>query len=352
MHSDDTSSLTASKMRVYGAGDSPTVSSHDGYEISSKSSSSGSNVVADHDIDRFGCSKGNVSPDTVDVLRRNPLKISAYKSKEQRAEIASLTREVESYKHMIAKLQSEAEQVAEFTSRHVEELEAEFEEKVSLYEDEVLALKQELTRTKQENQELKNNAEAAEKAHQKQLKAIQKGVQKTQVSHRDYLDKIMVLLEDTEVARKCETDRIREEVDSLKRDRDSQIACLKEEIALLRSLGFGAKNQTNCPPGSLTQGARKLSQKLRLAVSAENILRVVSEARDHSGSPQRYVDCKISSQAIKHVSYLEEMIQIADIEATEQAALAREEKRHLEELEVQLSQAYQEYGRLQRKGFI
>jgi myosin heavy subunit len=266
--------------------------------------------------------------------------------------ITELTSRIEQYKQTVATLQSEVEQVTEFASRHAQEMEAEFEEKVSLYEDEVLAMKQEIIEAKNENQRLKDAMEAAEKEHEKTLKTIQKGVQKTQASHRDYLDKIMALLDDTEVARKTDTDRIREELEILKRERDSKIASLKEEIELLRSFGFGAKNATGCPPGSLTQGARKLAQKLKLSLSPDNILRVVKEAQERSGKPQRYIDSKISIQAMKHISYLEEMIQIADIAATEQAALVRAEKQQLQDLEIELSRAYQEHGRLQRKGFI
>jgi hypothetical protein len=332
--------------------DSPTVSSSEGYVNSTGDSSIAPKVTAEQESESEQHSRKNV-PDTIAFGRhsRDDL-VSDSKERDDSEVIERLTREIEKYKDTIAKLKSEVGQVTEFASLHAQEMEAEFEEKVSLYEDEVLALKQEVARAQQESREVKDSMEAAEKLHQKNLKAIQKGVQKTQASHRDYLDKIMVVLDDTEVARKSETDRIREELNALKRDRDGHIASLKAEIELLRSLGFGGKKSSNCPPGSLTQGARTLAEKLKLVLSPDNILSVVKEAQEHSGSPQRYIDSKLACQARKHVSYLEEMIQIADIEASEQAALAREEKHQLKELEVQLSRAYMEYGRLQRKGFI
>lgn len=323
---------------------------HDAYDPSSNEATSGFQSEgcfesSRHSLDRpldFTYSLADALPQSREKLQ----------DADNDALITELSTRIEQYKQTVATLQSEVEQVTEFASRHAQEMESEFEEKVSLYEDEVLAMKQEIIEAKNENQRLKDAMEAAEKEHEKTLKAIQKGVQKTQSSHRDYLDKIMALLDDTEVARKTETDRIREELEMLKRERDSKNASLKEEIELLRSLGFGSKKVTGCPPGSLTQGARKLAQKLKSSLSPDNIVLIVKEAQERPGTPQRYIDSKLSSQAIKHVSYLEEMIQIADIAATEQAALVRAEKQQLEDLEVELSRAYQEYGRLQRKGFI
>lgn len=297
------------------------------------------------------CASAEVDPtSSVDCMRSDDVTQGTKHDSNQSSLAERLHSEIEEYKYCIAVLKSEVQQVTEFATLHAQEIETEYEEKLAVYEDEVLTLKQKIALFAKENTELKSALQDAQKAYEKNVRRMQKGMQKTQTDHRDYLDKIMMLLDDTELARKTETDRIREELEEMKRERDARIASLKEEVHLLRSIGIGPKQGgQRFPPGSLAQGARKLVQKLKAALSPENILLIAKEALEHPGAAERYVEAKLSNQALKNISYLEEMTQIADFEASKQAEINREAKQHLGEVEVQLTRAYLQNGQIQTK---
>jgi len=255
--------------------------------------------------------------------------------------VMKLRKDVEHYKQEVEMLREEMQHITAEAELHAQEVEAEFEEKLYLYEDEVLQLKLEIEKLVEERSLLEEEMVEAEKKHKKSIAILQKGIQKTQESHRDYLDKIMGVLDDTEATRKLETDRIREELEAVKHDRDTKISALKEEIKLLRNSGSGSKKKRS---GSAAQRAQMLSQKLLAALSPDNLLLVAKEAQQ-AGSAQRYIEENLSVKARRMISHLEQMASLVDEENVngEQGKDADQ----VRSLKEQLHRAYEEIGRLE-----
>jgi hypothetical protein len=81
-------------------------------------------------------------------------------------------------------------------------------------------------------------------------------------------------------------------------------------------------------------------------MSPENLLLVVKEAQQTS-SPQRYIDEKLSSQARRMVSYMEEMVSVAEAEVFETTRQRDEIEAKIQTLQQNLVQAYEEIEFLQ-----
>jgi myosin heavy subunit len=249
-----------------------------------------------------------------------------------------LMRELQNEKFKVDNLEKEIDQMRTDAELHAQEIEADFEERVNGYEDEVLVLKRTIAKMEDDSRKLTEETEAAEEAHKKNVQRLQFEIRKIQGSHRDYLDKIMALLDDTETAQKLQTSRIREEMEAIKRERDIQVNSLKDEIKLLRSIGFGTrKNKLD-----LSDKAQRLSRKLYAILSPDNVLLLASEAQQQDSKAQLYIEEKFSSKARNLISYLGEIVSVAEYEVHDIKNRHFETKDRLHALQQQLVCAYEE----------
>jgi len=261
-----------------------------------------------------------------------------------REEIRRLRQEAEQYREQVTALKCEIDQITSDAELHAQEVEAEFEEKILLYEDEVLELKNEIAKCEVEKAEMKEKALELQRKSKNRLQRMQQGIQKTQISHRDYLDKIMTVLDETEASRKIETARIQEELEAVKRDRAVKIASLKDEVGYLRSLCAELKKPTNSRSGVKT--ARKLCIKMHQLLSPDNLVAVVKEAERRSGMSERHIEEKISSKARKMLAQLEHIISSSDAVDAEKSDVLQQTQEDALALKQQLTRAYEEIGRL------
>jgi hypothetical protein len=261
-----------------------------------------------------------------------------------------LTRDIEQYKANISSLKQEIRQITESAELHAQEMEDDFDDRISGYEEEVLSLKETIARLNQEKRDQRAAMEKAEENYVKNVKRLQNELKKIQGGHRDYLDKIMALLDDTEAAQKHELSRILEELELVKRDRDSKISSLKQEIQLLRTIGIGSIKES-----SRSERAQKLSSKLYACLAPDKLVLLFKEAQQQQElSTVAYIEDHISLKARRMISYLEEIVSLAEFEAMEKSKVLADAEQKLNALQQQLVCAYEEieYSRLNNDGAI
>ena len=270
-------------------------------------------------VELFGVSSISTIHDGLDIESEKEVKTpdnnerTRFVNKVQDVLEEKLLRELDQEKRKVSSLEQEIAQMRDDAELHAQEIEADFEERINGYEEEVLSLKQEVHRLEAEKGMHEEEMRQTDEAHKKNIQRLQYEIKKIQSSHRDYLDKIMGLLDDTETAQKLQISRINEELEAIKRDRDATVSSLKEEIKLLRSIGFGAKKKQ-----SASESALQLSRKLYAILAADNLLLVVKEAQQQrQGTPQHYIEDKLSSKARNMISYLEEIVSVAEYEVND-----------------------------------
>jgi myosin heavy subunit len=237
-----------------------------------------------------------------------------------------LTKELNEEKLKVLSLERDIAMMSSEAELHAQDMEADFDERLVGYEEEVLILKQTIAQLEDGRVKAEKEMAATDEAHKKSIQRLQFEIQKIQSSHRDYLGKIMELLDDTEAAQNLQTSRIREEMEVVKRERDKQVSSLKEEIKLLRSIGFGSKKKGI----SLSEKAQRLSRKLYAELSADNVLLVVKEAQQQPHSPpQPYIEVNLSSKVRNMISYLEEIVSMAEYEVADLHARSDTLQQHL-----------------------
>ncbi|GKY99340.1 hypothetical protein MPSEU_000889000 [Mayamaea pseudoterrestris] len=271
------------------------------------------------------------SPDTEERTR--------FVNKEHDVHEEQLMRELTDQKAKVLALEQEIAQMRDDAERHAQEIEADFDDRISGYEEEVLLLKQDAYRLEGEKEMHAKEMREADEAHKKSIQRLQYEIQKIQSSHRDYLDKIMALLDDTEAAQKLQTNRISEELEAIKRDRDMKVGSLKEEIKLLRGIGFGSKNLKQ----PMSESAQRLSRKLYAILAPDNLLLLAKEAlQQQKGTPQLYIEENFSSKARNMISYLEEIVSVAEYEVSDARNKCSVVDSQVGALQQQLVCAYEE----------
>jgi myosin heavy subunit len=218
----------------------------------------------------------------------------------------------------IAALREEVHQVTTEAEMHLQEVQTDFEDKLIDYEDEVLQLNQNIRRIQEEKMSLQEEVTTAQQNYVTNIQRLKKGMRKSHDSHKEYLNQVMGMLEETNRARKAETERITRELESVKLEKDATVAALEEELDLLRKLGLpaqrneleddnasGSSAEQATAEGEGDEKTRLTIQKLETVLSPENLLEVVCAAQRQPGCTAPYIDKKITSKCRKLIARLE-----------------------------------------------
>lgn len=270
----------------------------------------------------------------------------------------------------IAKLREEVQQVTTEAEMHLQEVQTDFEDKLVDYEDEVLQLNQTIRRIQEEKRSLQEEISAAQQNYVTNIQRLKKGMHKSHDSHKEYLSKVMGMLEEANVARKAETERITRELESVKLEKHAQVSELEEELDLLRKLGLpaqrnevedddddasGSGTEQATAKGEVDKKTRRTIQKLEKVVTPANILEVVCAAQRQPGCTAPYIEEKISSRCRELIGRLENLApRKKDVRDSETQVDLKEENpidhvkdETIDQLQQQLVWAYEEVESLQ-----
>ena len=124
--------------------------------------------------------------------------------------------------------------------------EEELERVMKLHEKEVKdlaeALRDNEKKIDDERQDFARAMNAMKEKHGRDIKKLTKELQKTHRSHQEYLSELMDTLETAHAMRVQETERISNELETVKEKKDKQIRVLKEEVRLLCTRKIGLQN--------------------------------------------------------------------------------------------------------------
>jgi myosin heavy subunit len=307
-----------------------------------------------------------VSTNTEYTVARELTTLSIYRQEyatRKSYKVAQLTEEE------IATLREEVQQVTTEAEMHLQEVQTDFEDKLVDYEDEVLQLNQTIRQIQQEKRSLQEEVTTAQQNYVANIQRLKKGMHKSHDSHKEYLSKVMGMLEEANSARKGETDRITRELESVKLEKDAKVNELEEELDLLRKLGLQTQQkepedddasdsgaEQAAAKGEVDKKTRRTIQKLEAVVSPANILEVVCAAQRQPGYTVPYIDQKISSRCRQLITRLENQAprkkevrdaetQVDLIQEKKPVDLAKDET--IDELQQQLVWAYEELESLQ-----
>lgn len=243
----------------------------------------------------------------------------------------SVEEELEQYKNQVHELQNTIATVTAESALHMEEVEAEYEERLGEYEDEVLLLRQAIERHEAEKVKLKEEVAT----NVKNVGNLKTGIQSMQESHREYLNKVMRAIEraDAENAKA---------LDLVKRDRDARVNELTAEIKMLKAGNHPETQKRN-------YDINRLARKLEKLVAPDYIVAMAERASSQGMTTVECVEQKVSSKARKIIYRLEDKL-------SEAPNMARGDKvseedsdkdRCIEKLQQQLVRAYEEIEAMQ-----
>jgi hypothetical protein len=273
------------------------------------------------------------------------------------------------YEEEIAALREEIQQVTSEAEMHLQEVQRDFEDKLVEYEDEVLQSNQTIRHIQQEKMILQEQLATAQQSYVMNIQRLKKGMRKSHDSHKEYLGKVMGVLEEANSARRAEAERITRELASVKQEKDARIAGLEEELDLLRKLGVPVQrnevevDDTSAPggeqatDGKVDKKVRRIIQKLEKVLSPDNILEVVCAAQRQPGCTTPYIENKISSKCSKLIGRLENLTPrkedvkeaAAQFDSKKEDRIDTEKEKIIEQLQQQLVWAYEEVESLQNE---
>ena len=269
---------------------------------------------------------------------------------------------IHQYEVEITSLKDEIQQVTREAEFHLQEVQADFEDKLIDYEDEVLELNQSIRVIQQEKLSLQGEIDCSQQGYVTKIQSLRRGMQKTHDSHKEYLSKVMGVLEEASEARKVETEHITAELKAVKKEKDKRIQALEEELDILRKIGLEAEKaddtRNSVPTGVMPvvvtatndsdMKMRRIAEKLEELLSPENILEVVSAAQRQPGTTVPYIEKKLAAKCRKFIASISAPSP-ADANIDENPTDAKTERRKIKELTQQLVLAQEEINRLQQQ---
>ena len=245
--------------------------------------------------------------------------------------ILSLEEELEQCKKQVQELQRIITNVTAESALHMEEVEAEYEERLSEYEDEVLLLRQAIERHEEQKRGLKRELAA----NVENMGNLKKGIQSMQESHRDYLNKVMRAIEKANIEHA-------KGLEMLKRDRDARVNELTADIRMLKAGNDPATQKRN-------YDINRLARKLEKIISPDYIVAMAEKASVTGLSTVECVEQKVSSKARAIIYRLEDKLSTSTAASRSDGDVHEEAKkdRCIEKLQQQLVRAYEEIEAMQ-----
>jgi len=275
-----------------------------------------------------------LSQQMVTKRRSAAMKIQAVVRTRLQKNRLSAADELAHYKKQVNELQSIIANITSESAHHIEEVEAEYEERLGEYEEEVLILQQTIERNEEEKLHMKDEIAA----NVENVGNLKTGIQSMQESHREYLNKVMRAIE------KANADHSRA-LEMIKQDRDTRVNELKAEIKMLK--------EGNHPAIQKRQyDVYRLARKLEKLIAPDYILAMADKAGANGMTTEECVEQKVSSKARKIVYRLEDIAKESagtPRGVEEQTRNEAEKDRVIEKLQQQLVRAYEEIESMQQR---
>jgi len=217
----------------------------------------------------------------------------------------------------IHQLRNDIAALADDAQHHTQELEAEYEERLVDYEEEVLHLREMIDLSELEKSRLLEEQASARMEHQKTIDRMKAVLRKTQENHKEYLTNITSVLDKATEARRQETDRIMQEIQRVKKQKDSQIVSLQIELkavkmALDESKRASKKALDSSSRKNISNFANdiaKQKQRLQSLLQPQNIYNTVEKTRKRSPpTKEKIIDQSITQPATDIVEKLLDII--------------------------------------------
>jgi len=245
---------------------------------------------------------------------------------------STLVDRVEQYKKQIQELNQVITTVTTEAALHLEEVEAEYEERLGEYEDEVLLLQQTIERNEAEKLDLKDEIAA----NVENVGNLKMGIKSMQASHREYLNKVMRAVE------KANTDHAKA-LEKVKRERDMRVDELKAEIKMMKEGNDPATQKRK-------YDVNRLARKLESLIAPDYITAMAEKAGANGMTTEDCVEQKVSSKARKIIYRLEDIAKAVPVHCFStrvEEQSSKEKDRCIEDLQQQLVRAYEEIERLE-----
>ena len=223
----------------------------------------------------------------------------------------------------IHQLRNDVAAVVEEAETQKQELEVEYEERLSAYEDEVLHLHSMIDQHEREKVAWAEKEKTMQKNHEQSTERSRLVLEKTQASHKEYLKYITEVLDKATEARRIETQNILDEMNRIKKEKNSKIVSLTREVETLKKtiheqrkkIGALRLQEERALPKKLRLDAPTLMdlsvqrQRLDALLSPQNILGAVEMVNHRSqGSKERHIDSSITMPAEKIIEILFDII--------------------------------------------
>jgi len=227
----------------------------------------------------------------------------------------------------IHQLRNEVAAIAEDAEKHTQELEAEYEERLVDYEEEVLHLRELINHCELEKARLLDEQATAKKEHNKSIEKLKAVLRKTQENHKEYLTNITSVLDKATEARRLETERIMEELQAVKRQKDSKIILLTNELEEMKKMvaASNARDQSPTPepvspqssyssktPFDISMYTHDIAlqkERLQSLLKPQNIMGIVDQTRKRSPpTKEKIIDQSITKPAEEIVERLLDII--------------------------------------------
>lgn len=214
--------------------------------------------------------------------------------------IRKLRLELDDMKEQEKILREEIAAVVDLAKDHEQMVGEEFEDRINAYEEEVVQLKESLRESEVEKDKVRSEVEALRRDQTKQLEEYQRHAYFAQKSHKEYIRKVSQVLDEANKARKQETARILAEIDAMRQIKEAEIRKLKSEIMALRSMVKTGDQRQNKAGSSLPDSAdlkaelHQLESAIMAAIKSDRVAVVVERAQRRPWSKEAFIDEKVS----------------------------------------------------------
>ena len=221
--------------------------------------------------------------------------------------IRNLRLQLDDMKEQEKILREEIAAVVDLAKEHEQMVGEEYEDRIQAYEDEVVNLKNMLQQSEREKEILLTELESVKQEQAKQLVQFQLHARTAQESHKDYIRKVSMVLDEANEARKRETTKILTELETLKLKKNEEILQLKNEIVCLKSMEQRSTRLGSLEHSELMSELRQLENAIMSAIKPDRVAVVVERAERRPWSKEAFIDEKVSLRVGQYVSRLVEL---------------------------------------------
>ena len=285
-----------------------------------------------------------------DLEKKQARGISALQEYQYLEQIKGLQSKETSFRQEIEELRRDVIQITADAELHNQEVEAEYNERLSDYEREVVGMQTRIARLEAEKEQIQNEMAIAQENHMKTVHLLQHSIKETTDSHKAYLGRITSLLDSSNESRQSETARFAKELEEVKSSRGAKIQVLEEQVRAGRAELMGYQNsRKRLVANGIPSEIHRLARKLEGMLSSDHIISVlVEEAKQTTQGRGAYLEAEISTKCRRTLHRLEDVVAVA-LSDGKGARDGSESDAEVVGLQNKLVKAYEDIEQLQRE---